>query len=940
MGSNDSDLAAAPQHELSLGGFFVSRYPITNAQYYPFVLGGGYRERKYWTPEGWAWRLGQGDPNLLVFGDPDLRQYWREVCARRSVADRARPFVSRESLLGLANRPVVGVSWYEAVAYCRWLTEVLGFGEMAPGQAASNDRGVVSLWQDGVKACLLLTPEDYLRSQGSEDCAQYEIGLSSLVWLLEQRGRDYLQEGLALQRSLTENLALMAKGDRSEWRDARVQIVDQLDRLAGRVLGLSFKDLCVVTKPILAGVQWVIDLPSEAQWEKAARGRHGVKWPWEEGDASGSGGAQGGEGGRGPGESSGEHGGGDRPCWLWANTMEAGIGTTCAVGCFPKGASKYGCLDMIGNVWEWTRSKWGGQDYPPDYRYPYSEADGREHLSGTELRVIRGGSWANTAGQAVCSTRWRSLPDRASGFLGFRVVLHRPYWGPVLWRALVAGLPDRAKEMEPLRHIQDYVRQGELEEALTKLQGVEGADEIGAALNRKWHHLCREERLRGKDEVAFKDLREQVGKSVLDHTTARLHILAEPEAPKKACRVLVLCPGEVPEARRSRLEEEVRQVQEVLLSAQGPLFEIQQRWEIGESGMESALSDGPQIVHFPAYACPDGWVEDAASSRIGERSALLPQLAGVLHLLFCLPKDHHVYADALTYYDELRENLSRLGRQHDVGQVQKELARIVACLDRLAMEALGESFDELCGLGWPLTLHGVHRALHRLQQHDVRCIVLDGLRAPGEQARLLAEHVDCSVSIPLQVEEEAATRFVINFYRALADGASVRQAFDTSWGQDDWTTYGTGPQLYEHHTGAAARFVPSVATAAVRSTAARSPTDQRGMLVQPFPWAGTATGDAPQPPIHPRSAGSQRVWVICDEVRDKVEQGGLDEALQDMYGVGIGDYRLAVRRKMRVLLLKWHVIVCAVRQRRRALPTAKAQVAALAEELRQLLGGT
>lgn len=112
------------------------------------------------------------------------------------------------------------------------------------------------------------------------------------------------------------------------------------------------------------------------------------------------------------------------------------------------------------------------------------------------------------------------------------------------------------------------------------------------------------------------------------------------------------------------------------------------------------------------------------------------------------------------------------------------------------------------------------------------------------------------------------------------------------------------------------------------------------MLVQPFPWAGTATGDAPQPPIHPRSAGSQRVWVICDEVRDKVEQGGLDEALQDMYGVGIGDYRLAVRRKMRVLLLKWHVIVCAVRQRRRALPTAKAQVAALAEELRQLLGGT
>jgi formylglycine-generating enzyme required for sulfatase activity len=252
------------RNETITEGYLISRYPITNAQFAAFVEAGGYQEEQYWTE---AQQVG----------------VWKDCQIEDRLDDYPRegPY-NHGDPLNLPNHPVVGVTWYEGLAFCRWLEEQL----------------------------------------------------------------------------------LTAVGRLRVWRDGHTESVGSM--------------------PAAITVQ----LPSEAEWEKAARGTHGRRFPWgDEADAN------------------------------RANYRDTGIGTTTAVGCFPGGASPYGVEDLSGNVWEWTRSQ--------AKAYPYDPEDGREDLDAGEdvARVLRGGSFNYPAGHVCCTGRDGYFPSVRYWSTSFRVVV-------------------------------------------------------------------------------------------------------------------------------------------------------------------------------------------------------------------------------------------------------------------------------------------------------------------------------------------------------------------------------------------------------------------------------------------------------------------------------------------------------------------------------------
>ena len=167
----------------------------------------------------------------------------------------------------------------------------------------------------------------------------------------------------------------------SFWKDTHWSDLNQ------PVVGVSWYEATAYVTWLSAETGLALRLPTEAEWEKAARGVGGRTYPWNN----------------------------DDPTDQLLNYYKK-VGRTTVVGSYPDGASPYGVLDMAGNVWEWTATQW--VDNYNDYRDVVNNDS-----EGEVNRAVRGGAWNNVSNKSVRTTnRGQYPPADRYNHLGFRVV--------------------------------------------------------------------------------------------------------------------------------------------------------------------------------------------------------------------------------------------------------------------------------------------------------------------------------------------------------------------------------------------------------------------------------------------------------------------------------------------------------------------------------------
>jgi formylglycine-generating enzyme required for sulfatase activity len=295
-----------PAHEVELSPFRIAKHPVTNAEWRRFMASGGYEDQRWWDTDGAReWWSGKG----TSAGAHEQVRHWLEVF--------------RE------NRAP--------------LEEALRTGQ--------------------------IPDEEYAR--WTRRLAMTEGELDVHLWETFPGGK--IREPMA-------------------WRNPR------LNNPLQPVVGVSWFEARAYGRWMSAQSGDGYRLATEAEWEAAARGKMGRKYPW-----------------------------GDEFVVLFANTAPAKVGRTTPVGVFVEGDTPEGVSGLAGNVSEWTSSLFGAGESITDaqFAYPYDRDDGRESPDAPtgSRRVVRGGGWGSDRLLARAATRGVNFADNRTIEMGLRLVL-------------------------------------------------------------------------------------------------------------------------------------------------------------------------------------------------------------------------------------------------------------------------------------------------------------------------------------------------------------------------------------------------------------------------------------------------------------------------------------------------------------------------------------